>query len=211
METTKNIYQRLNAVMSEVSYIQKLDKKVNNMYRFVAHDQVVAKLQPQLVKHGILVAPSVMNHTRDGNMTILEVAVCFINIDNPTDCITVTAIGYGVDPGDKGPGKAMSYAVKYALLKTFCLETGDDPDYEPEAKYEKETVKDADDFVTAFINFKMSHRRAAGEEELCKQYLNKYATHYKKTLRETCNVDYEDINKFDRDFDKWKSQQPKSS
>jgi hypothetical protein len=37
-------------------------------------------------------------------------------------------MGYGVDPQDKGPGKAISYGVKYALLKVLGLETGDDPD-----------------------------------------------------------------------------------
>jgi hypothetical protein len=40
----------------------------------------------------------------------------------------VSFFGYGIDNQDKGPGKAMSYAVKYAMLKTFCLETGDDPE-----------------------------------------------------------------------------------
>jgi hypothetical protein len=40
----------------------------------------------------------------------------------------VETFGYGVDAQDKGPGKAMSYGVKYALLKVLGLETGDDPD-----------------------------------------------------------------------------------
>jgi hypothetical protein len=50
------------------------------------------------------------------------------NIDDRTDYIDVETFGYGVDPQDKGPGKAMSYGVKYALLKVLGLETGDDPD-----------------------------------------------------------------------------------
>ena len=31
-----------------------------------------------------------------------------------------------MDNADKAPGKAISYAFKYALLKTFALETGED-------------------------------------------------------------------------------------
>jgi hypothetical protein len=54
--------------------------------------------------------------------------VRFENIDDRTDYIDVETFGYGVDPQDKGPGKAMSYGVKYALLKVLGLETGDDPD-----------------------------------------------------------------------------------
>jgi hypothetical protein len=54
--------------------------------------------------------------------------VRFENIDNRDDYIDVATFGYGVDGQDKGPGKAMSYGVKYALLKVLGLETGDDPE-----------------------------------------------------------------------------------
>ena len=52
--------------------------------------------------------------------------VRFVNIDEPQDFFDVQSFGYGVDGQDKGPGKAMSYAVKYALLKALGLETGED-------------------------------------------------------------------------------------
>jgi hypothetical protein len=45
------------------------------------------------------------------------------------------SFGYGIDDQDKGAGKAMSYAVKYALLKTLGLETGDDPDENQDAQF----------------------------------------------------------------------------
>jgi hypothetical protein len=38
----------------------------------------------------------------------------------------VTLPSHALDNGDKAPGKAISYATKYALLKTFLLETGED-------------------------------------------------------------------------------------
>ena len=52
----------------------------------------------------------------------------FVNVDDAADFIEVATAGYGIDDQDKGPGKAISYAVKYALLKTLGLESGDDPD-----------------------------------------------------------------------------------
>ena len=61
---------------------------------------------------------------------MVNVSVRFQNIDDPDDFLAVETCGYGVDDQDKGPGKAMSYAVKYALLKCLGLETGDDPDIE---------------------------------------------------------------------------------
>lgn len=124
----KNIYQRLVAVMNAVSYVQKEDKKINNQYTFVSHDAVTAKIRPALLAEGIATVCSVKNHVQDGNRTEVTLGVRFVNIDKPEDFVEVESFGYGIDPQDKGPGKAVSYAFKYALLKTFCLETGDDPE-----------------------------------------------------------------------------------
>jgi ERF superfamily len=135
-------------VMGELDYIQKGQKTVNGQYRFVSHDQVTAAIHPLLVKHGLVVIPSVEKCNQNGNMTEINLATSFINAANPTDHFTIRTIGYGIDGGgtnkdgraipvgDKGPGKAVSYAYKYALLKTFCLETGDDPDNDANACYE---------------------------------------------------------------------------
>lgn len=133
---TKNIYQRILGVMNELKYIEKGDKLVNGLYRFVSHDQVTAAIHPQLVKHGIVIIPSIEETNQEGNRTTVKMLVSFINADNPTDYFTMRTLGYGIDSGDKGPGKAVSYAVKYALLKAFCLETGDDPDQNANACYE---------------------------------------------------------------------------
>lgn len=133
---TLNIYQRILAVMGEVDYVAKGEKTVNGQYRFVSHDQVTAKLHPLLVKHGIAIIPSVEELKQDNNRTVVKLAMVFRNADHPDDAFCSYHYGYGVDTGDKGPGKAISYAYKYGLLKTFALETGDDPDYDANAAYE---------------------------------------------------------------------------
>lgn len=89
-----------------------------------------------LVKHRVLALPSTVAVTQEGNRTSVMLRVTFVNIDNPKDEFAVEFPGYGVDPSDKGPGKAVSYAFKYALLKTFCLETGEDPDKDSKSRYE---------------------------------------------------------------------------
>jgi hypothetical protein len=71
----------------------------------------------------------------------------FVNIDEPMDLIDVETFGFGIDDQDKGPGKAMSYAVKYALLKTLGLETGDDPDMDQDVKFDDPNVAALRDFV----------------------------------------------------------------
>lgn len=130
--------------MAELNYIQKGSKMVNNQYRFVSHDQVSSAVHPLLVKHGIVVLPTVEEMTQDGNRTTVKLLVSFVNTDQPTDTFALRFVGFGIDGGDKGPGKAISYAYKYALLKTLCLETGDDPDSDANAKYEPEKCKEFD-------------------------------------------------------------------
>lgn len=124
-ETDKNIYQRILGVMNDISYVKKGDTKVNNQYTFVGHDAVAAALHPLMVKHGIVCLTSIIGHSQDGNRTEASIKIELINTDNSEDKVELTGFGYGIDSQDKGPGKAVSYAVKILLLKTFMLETGE--------------------------------------------------------------------------------------
>jgi hypothetical protein len=128
-DTILNVHQRLAAAMGDVDYIQK-EKKQGMNYTIVSHDAVTAKVRPVLLKHGIVYYPVRCEHLHNGNRAECSLTVRFVNVDQPTDFFDVPTFGYGIDPQDKGPGKAMSYAVKYALLKALGLETGDDPDNE---------------------------------------------------------------------------------
>ncbi len=125
----RNIFQRIAAAMGEVKYVQK-NKPKGMQYSVVSHDNVTAKVRPALLKHGVIYFPSVLEHGQDGNRTWAKVETRFQNIDDPKDFIAIQMFGYGVDSQDKGPGKAISYAVKYCLLKAMGLETGDDADNE---------------------------------------------------------------------------------
>lgn len=140
-----NIHQKIHAIMEEVSYVQKEDKKVNNQYKFVSHDAVTSKVRPALLKHGVLAVPSYFDISVDGNRTNCSMSITFYNVEKPDDFLVIPCAGFGqgIDPQDKGAGKAMSYAYKYALLKVFALETGDDPerdnvDYSPKVNVEPE-------------------------------------------------------------------------
>lgn len=156
LKSQPNVYQRVLSIMEDLDYIQKGEKTVNNTYRFVSHDQVTAAIHPLCVKHRLLPIPSTISSKQDGNMTQLMLRVKFVNVDQPEDFFEVDFPGYGIDGGgvnregkpipvgDKGPGKAVSYAYKYSILKTFCLETGEDPDNNANAAYEPAKCLDFD-------------------------------------------------------------------
>jgi hypothetical protein len=126
-----NIYQRLAKIMQDVGTISKSQSKDDGIpYKFVTHDSVTSAVRPHLIKYGVVVAPTVYKHSRDGNFTHVEMMVDFVNIDDPEDVLSVRSDGYGIDKQDKGIGKAVSYAVKTAVLKVLFLETGEAEDNE---------------------------------------------------------------------------------
>jgi hypothetical protein len=130
-----NLHQRILQVMKSVSYIQK-EQKRGMQYSVVSHDAVTAKLRPSIIEAGIVYYPVSTDLIQEGNRTECLVTVRFVNSEKPEEYIDVPSAGYGIDSQDKGPGKAISYAIKYALLKTFALETGDDPDLDQQVVHE---------------------------------------------------------------------------
>lgn len=138
-DTTKNIYQRIAAVMAEVKYVQK-DAQVGEVgkswsYKAVSHDNVTACVRPAFLDHGIVLTVSLVESALEltGASTKNGFPITryrgryqaeFVNIDSPEDKVIIFVDGYANDEGDKHPGKAMSYATKYAILKTLNLETG---------------------------------------------------------------------------------------
>jgi hypothetical protein len=140
-----NIYQRINAVMKKVKYVQK-DKAVTGggaSYKAVTHDQVVSVARQELVDNGVVVYPEQIEHSmpivRDLEKNIKmhlysgDYLIHFVNIDKPDDRVSVKINAQASDNGDKAPGKAVTYATKAAILKVLCLETGDNDESRAEA------------------------------------------------------------------------------
>lgn len=135
-----NLFQRVNEVRKAIDYIQK-DKAVSTgsgSYKAVTHDQVTAMVRDHMVKHGIVCFPvlvdSLMNPKEvNASMEVAKQAryeatydFVFVNCDNPEDRMTIRIQSHAMDNADKAPGKALSYAKKYAVLKLFEIETGED-------------------------------------------------------------------------------------
>jgi hypothetical protein len=50
----------------------------------------------------------------------------FASVEDPKDELIIRIEAHAMDNADKAPGKALSYAKKYAILKLFEIETGED-------------------------------------------------------------------------------------
>jgi hypothetical protein len=135
-EKPVNIYQKINAIQKAVAYVQK-DATVSQggSYKAVSHDQVTSVTRPHFVEIGVLIVPRKITSktveagaSKSGTVAWMNQAdfeIDFVNIDDPSDKLTVSLESHAVDYSDKGPGKALSYAVKYAILKVLQLETGE--------------------------------------------------------------------------------------
>lgn len=142
-----NIYERLSLATDKIDRVAK-NLKVgvgNSQYKAVSEADVLAAVKPienefgiysyplkrELVSTNEFTTTSEYNGTTKEKLTIflrIKTIYRFVNIDNPTEFIDVETFGDGVDSQDKAPGKAMTYADKYALLKAYKIETGEDPD-----------------------------------------------------------------------------------
>jgi hypothetical protein len=138
-----NIYQRINKIREACPYIQK-DTKVQG-YRAVTHDLVTSELRPWLTKFGVITELHQKTATLEdtGKATssgtpitryMATYVIHFINEDEPSDFATVEIGAMAEDQGDKAPGKCASYAMKYAMLKIFSIETGESEESRQEQK-----------------------------------------------------------------------------
>ena len=122
-----NIYQKINRIMQEVSYIQK-DAKITlqrGSYTAVSYDGMIGRIRRFFCEQGVAVVPSVFSTEVEGSRTKIKVMTLFINVDDPEDRFSVDTYAHSDDNTDKGPGKAYTYAVKMALLKVLMLQSGD--------------------------------------------------------------------------------------
>ncbi len=125
-----NIYQRINAVMKDCDYLQK---KAAQQGKGIKYDEVIAMLRDHLIKHGIVmvinqVSMELIGGLEGKNQKIYQghYTMELVNMDKPDEKVMHSVFAQGMDGGDKGPGKAHTYAMKLMLVKGFALETGED-------------------------------------------------------------------------------------
>ena len=137
----RNLMQRINEVRRGIGYVQK-DKNVSTgtsgSYKAVTHDQVTALVRSHMIDAGIVCYPVLVasrvadTMDKDGKLPCRNIRYeatydfTFANCDDPKDAITLRIESHAMDNQDKAPGKALSYAKKYAILKLFEIETGED-------------------------------------------------------------------------------------
>lgn len=129
------IHAKMHAVMGRVEKVRKdLENKHHN-YKYLGHDDVTIALRTAFVEVGIVQTVTILEAMRlEGNALGMRVGIKWTDVEDGSS-IDVESYGESQAGGKGGPqpqmvGIALSYAVKCAQLKNFCLVGDDTPDVE---------------------------------------------------------------------------------
>jgi hypothetical protein len=132
-----NLRQKLAEVRRRIGYVQKRGHNERFNYSYVTAADIAGAIGDLLAELGVVVIPrledisyeSAVGRGETSRMARVVMGYIFADVDSGEQLVAKVA-GQGVDPGDKAPYKAMTGALKYALLQSFLLATGDDPEDE---------------------------------------------------------------------------------
>lgn len=134
MSDTASIVQALLAVMTDVQAVGKRDRNTQQGYNFRGIDAVINAVGPAFRKHGVIAVPvNTESKYRDVQTSTgkpsreCTVTVTYRFYGPAGDHIDAVVPGEAMDVGDKGAPKAMSVALRIALLQALCIPT-DEPD-----------------------------------------------------------------------------------
>lgn len=207
-DESRNLWQRISAVMNDIRYLAKDDrvKFGTTDYKAISEEKVTSTVRESLVRNGLVIVPVEQEHTKDGILTTVNVRYKIVNIDKPEEYEIIMSSGTGADTQDKGVGKAMTYAYKYLLLRTFAIPTGEDPDKisseeldvtqkkaeGEERKADREDEEQDPNLITQAQAKKLFAMAGKGNEKIVKDIILKY-NYYRTDQIKT--ADYEAILK----------------
>ena len=149
----KNLAQAIAKVMQEVKGMEKNSKvgSGRNTYNGTKDQDVKEVFNEALANNGLCILPTDIQEetqidrweqTYQGNVqtkqsVFTKVKTKYLLLHTSGESIELAGYGHGVDPQDKGAGKATTYALKNTLLYTFLTPVGKIDDSETEHSEEK--------------------------------------------------------------------------
>ena len=139
-----NLFEKLLEIQKGIDALTKDSENKSDKYSYVSSDLVLNTIRPKMNELKLLLVPAttagrvIEGVTKSGTTRYLtEIDKLFIWIDCETgERFEVPFYAQGTDlAGEKGVGKAETYAEKYFLLKFFHVPTNsDDPDSDGRTK-----------------------------------------------------------------------------
>jgi hypothetical protein len=123
------IYPALLVAMNEIGAIGKNKKNPQQGYSFRGIDDVLNNLQPALIKAKVFIVPRIVDMRREERQTKAGGVLIYTTVHGEYDFVsaedgskvTASTFGEGMDSSDKSTNKAMSAALKYAVIQTLAI------------------------------------------------------------------------------------------
>lgn len=128
------LYAAMARASASISSVSKSGRNDYHKYDYATEADIVREVRTALATEGICWLPSVVSASaeevpgskRGERITTVELEIAWCHSGGGVHLSRWR--GQGADSSDKGYYKAYTGAIKYALLKTFLIPTGDDPE-----------------------------------------------------------------------------------
>lgn len=148
MENNKKIYEAMASIMEEIEAVKKSKNNQQQGFKYRSIDDVMNALHDSFAKNKVFISFKVIERNTEtfeqNNKLLFKIGMLieytFTAIDGSS--ISTTIYSESLDFGDKGTGKALSYALKYVLMQMFLIPTEDAKDNDAESiEVAKKTVQ----------------------------------------------------------------------
>lgn len=131
------IFKKMSDVMKDIGSVSKDQKNQAQGFKFRGIDQFINALYPALTKNGVFMAPRLVKEEHElkevvrssGKAGLDKHVTLYMEYDFFAEDGSKVTVGpipaEGLDSGDKATNKALSAALKYALIQTFSIPTED--------------------------------------------------------------------------------------
>ncbi|MEU1327146.1 ERF family protein [Streptomyces microflavus] len=122
-QAVPTIYQLMALVMRDVRDVGKNGFNDHQKYKFRGVDDFIGALAQPLRDHGVFMMTEILDFQTSvrGKMNAVHMRVAFHFHGPAGDKVTTSTLGEASDTADKASNKAMSAALKYALMQTFMI------------------------------------------------------------------------------------------
>jgi hypothetical protein len=121
-------------------------KDAEKKYRLVS-----IPIKQELVSSEVLKTIDKYNKEKIQFVDNIKMTLRIVDLEDAEKFIDIESFGKGIDSGDKGFGKASTYARKYALLNAYKIATGEDPDKDKNETIQQEPTDTKKDLVTNYL------------------------------------------------------------
>lgn len=171
-QASPKIYGAIAAIMKETKAIGKTEKNLQQNFMFRGIDSVMNELHDIFAKQGVFILPEVLDYNVSEKVTGKGTLMYYtrakvkyhFTAEDASEVCTIN-VGEAMDSGDKGMNKAMSIALKYALMQMLLIPTKEDKD--PDKTTPEETVD-------PMIGEALAEMRSATDEETLKEVYKKW-------------------------------------